>query len=158
MIPEAALTQGLCQVQWPARLEVLCSDPLFLLDGGHNLQCIQAVCQALDALLQGQKIICLFGVMRDKEYPTMLQALAPYVCAFVGVQPSNARALPLEALGRALAKDGDSLYALRFYPSRRTYGIVAIRNTKSPYMRLGVSIYGRRHSPNNIRGERTCKF
>ncbi len=106
VIPEAALTQGLCQVQWPARLEVLCSDPLFLLDGGHNLQCIQAVCQALDALLQGQKIICLFGVMRDKEYPTMLQALAPYVCAFVGVQPSNARALPLEALGRALAKTG----------------------------------------------------
>ena len=36
----------------------------------------------------------------------MLQALVPYVCAFVGVQPSNARALPLEALGQALAKTG----------------------------------------------------
>ena len=106
VIPESAIAQGLSQVQWPARLEVLCSAPLFLLDGGHNLQCIQAVCQALDALLQGQKIICLFGVMRDKEYPAMLQALVPYVCAFVGVQPSNARALPLEALGQALAKTG----------------------------------------------------
>ncbi len=103
LIPEAALAQGLRQAQWPARLEVLCDAPLFLLDGGHNLQCIQAVCQAFDVLLHGQKIICLFGVMRDKEYPAMLQALAPYVRCFVGVQPSNPRALPLNALEQALS-------------------------------------------------------
>lgn len=55
VIPESAIVQGPSQVQWPARLEVLCSTPLFLLDGGHNLQCIQAVCQALERCCKGRK-------------------------------------------------------------------------------------------------------
>ena len=38
-IPDEAVRTGLASVKWPARLEVLGRDPLFLLDGGHNPQC-----------------------------------------------------------------------------------------------------------------------
>ena len=103
-IPPAAIQAGLANVQWPARLEILHRQPLFVLDGGHNLQCIQTVVQTLDTLIPNGSFVCLFGVMGDKDYPAMLQTLTPYVSHFVGVQPNNSRALPLDALGQAFAQ------------------------------------------------------
>ena len=41
-IPDAAVRAGLAQVRWPARFELLRRAPWFVLDGGHNPQCIQA--------------------------------------------------------------------------------------------------------------------
>ena len=45
-IPEEAVSQGLSQVKWPARFEVLNHEPLFILDGGHNPQCAQALAES----------------------------------------------------------------------------------------------------------------
>ncbi len=61
----------------------------------------------------------------------MLQALAPYVCAFVGVQPQR----PCFASGSAgtgVGKRRDSLYALRFYPTGVHTALSLSENTKAP--------------------------
>jgi dihydrofolate synthase/folylpolyglutamate synthase len=66
-IPRRAIKTGLATVKWPARLEVLGRAPLFLLDGGHNPQCAEALCASLDTLLGGKKAVFLIGVLADKE-------------------------------------------------------------------------------------------
>lgn len=105
-VPEAAVQRGLACMHWPARMEVLSRAPLFLLDGGHNLEGVESAATTLAALLPGRRFVFLFGVLRDKPYPDMIARLAPLCERFVAVQPDNPRALPLDALCRALAKAG----------------------------------------------------
>ncbi|MBR3170032.1 MAG: HD domain-containing protein [Lachnospiraceae bacterium] len=97
-IPETAVREGLGTVSWPARFEILCEKPLFILDGSHNPQCIEALEDNLSALLPDKKIVFLMGVLADKEYDKMLKYLLPHAKAFVCVAPDNPRALPAEDL------------------------------------------------------------
>ena len=68
MIPEEAVASGLRDVRWPARFEILWRDPLFILDGGHNPQCAEALVRNLEDYLPGQKLTFLIGVLADKDY------------------------------------------------------------------------------------------
>ena len=105
-IPEIAVREGLASVRWPARLEVLGQNPTFLLDGGHNPQCAQALCESLDALLPGQKITFLVGVLADKDYDAILRMMLPYAKEFICVTPVSDRALPAVELQRYLLSLG----------------------------------------------------
>ena len=97
-IPEKAVDAGLASVKWPARLEVLSRDPLFLLDGGHNPQCAEALAAAIDKLLPGKKVVFLLGVLADKDYPQIMDIVMPYAKKFVCMTPFSGRALPAHKL------------------------------------------------------------
>ena len=116
-IPEAAVRRGLETVKWPARLEVLERAPLFLLDGGHNPQCAEALAQALDALLPGEKLVFLAGVLSDKDYPAILSRLLPYAREFVCVTPDSPRALPASELAAYLRGMGAEAAACETVPA-----------------------------------------
>lgn len=103
-IREEAVSAGLGRVHWPARMEVLCKAPAFLLDGGHNPQCAQAVSDCLSSLLPGQKIVFLIGVLADKDYPTVIDRLMPFAQEFVCLTPESERALPAGALAEYLTR------------------------------------------------------
>ena len=105
-IPEAAVDAGLASVKWPARLEVLSRDPLFLLDGGHNPQCAEALAAAIDKLLPGQKVVFLLGVLADKDYPQIMDIVMPYAKKFVCMTPFSDRALPAHKLRDFLKRKG----------------------------------------------------
>ncbi len=97
-IPEGAVRQGLSEMTWPGRFQVLRKDPLFIADGGHNPQCLAALEAALRDYLPGRKIVFLCGCMADKDYGDMFRRLAPFARAFVTVTPDNPRALPAKDL------------------------------------------------------------
>ena len=42
-IPEEAAARGLAAAQWPGRLELARRSPDFIVDGGHNPQCVDAL-------------------------------------------------------------------------------------------------------------------
>ncbi len=50
-IPQEAVAAGLAKVRWPARFEVLSREPLFILDGGHNPQCAEALAESIETCL-----------------------------------------------------------------------------------------------------------
>ena len=101
-IPETAVRDGLGTVTWPARFEILRKKPLFICDGSHNPQCIEALEDNLSALLPDEKIVFLMGVLADKEYDKMLRYLLPHAKAFVCVTPDNPRALAAERLAEII--------------------------------------------------------
>ena len=63
VIHDDAVRRGLANTRWPARLEFLSKDPLFLLDGAHNPQCAEALSRELPNLAQGKKILFITGVL-----------------------------------------------------------------------------------------------
>lgn len=105
-IPEAAIREGLAKTAWPGRFEVLTHDPLVLLDGGHNPQCMQALHQAVRDYLPNQRLIVLTGVLADKDYDAMYDETAQLASSFVTVTPPNPRALPAADLAAFLQKYG----------------------------------------------------
>ena len=112
-IPDEAIREGLATVTWPGRFQRLCDDPLFIVDGGHNPQCLEALQDALRRYLPGRRIVFLNGCMADKDYGDMFNYLLPFSDEFVTVTPRNPRALPAADLaawltgrgGRAVACD-----------------------------------------------------
>lgn len=109
-VPEEAVGQGLASVRWPARCEVLSTDPVILLDGGHNPPCAEALKATLDALFGDAPVLFLTGMMRDKRISETLRILLPRADHFYCVSPDQARGLPasdlarmIEALGRPAA-------------------------------------------------------
>ena len=105
-IPDAAVSEGLRTVQWPARMEVLSRSPLFILDGGHNPQCAEALTTSLDLLLPEKKVIFLTGVLADKDYESIMSLMLPYADRFVCVTPDSPRRLTADALADYLRSRG----------------------------------------------------
>ena len=105
-IPEEAVRAGLREVKWPARLEVLSRKPLFILDGGHNPQCAEALMNSVSELLKGKRIVCLCGVLADKDYGQMMALMTPLAEEFVCLTPVSDRALEAQALADYLTERG----------------------------------------------------
>ena len=110
-ISDEAVRRGLAEVKWPARFQILSRDPLFILDGGHNPQCAEAMTESLDALLPGQKVDFLLGILADKDYTQMIDILSPYAASFHCIAPENERALGVEALADTIRARGFETYA-----------------------------------------------
>ena len=72
-LPASAIQKGLEQAQWPGRLEWLGN---VLIDGAHNPQGAQTVCDYVQHFLKDRRIVLLTGMMADKIYdPTPIGLL-----------------------------------------------------------------------------------
>ena len=105
-IPDEAIRAGLENARWPARLEVLRREPLFILDGAHNSQCAQALADSLRSLLPGRKIVFLTGVLADKNYHDIMALMMPMAKEFFCLTPFSERALPAVSLAARLNEWG----------------------------------------------------
>ena len=105
-IEHDAVEAGLYAVNWPARFEIVHSEPWFVVDGGHNPQCAQALSASLREYFPDDRRVLLMGVLRDKDYVGIVKTLAPLFDAFVTVTPETPRALPGEKLAQLFAEYG----------------------------------------------------
>ena len=105
-VPASAVAEGLEYVKWPARLEILGRNPLFLLDGGHNPQCAEALTGSLEKLLPGRKVVFLLGVLADKDHSQIMDMVLPFAEKFICLTPVSDRALRAETLAELLRDKG----------------------------------------------------
>ena len=105
-IEESHIREGLRDASWPGRFDIVCRDPLFIIDGGHNTQCIQALVKNIDDYLADRKVIALTGVLADKDYGEMFRPVMDKVSAFVCITPDNPRKLEAQELARHLRAAG----------------------------------------------------
>lgn len=105
-ISDESIRNGLAGVRWPARFEVLMRSPLFIADGGHNPQGVEAALASLQLHLPGQRPIFLIGVMADKDVARMLNQIVPFAREVFTVTPNNPRAMPAAELAIRIAALG----------------------------------------------------
>lgn len=110
-IREQDIYDGLRDVSWPGRFELLREQPTFIVDGGHNPQCIAALVQNIRDYLPNRPLTVLTGVMADKDYADMYAPVAQYAAQFVTVKPENPRALSAAALADYLSAFGKPVCA-----------------------------------------------
>lgn len=105
-ITEEHIRQGLATVSWPGRFDIMCREPLFIIDGGHNAQCIEALVKNIGDYLSGRRIIVLTGVLADKDYVQMYAPVMPLVKEFVCITPPSPRKLEASQLAEFLTQAG----------------------------------------------------
>ena len=104
-IPDEAIARGIAETRWPARFEVLdqpAGMPTVVIDGGHNPQGADVLADSLRDVFPDKKPVFLVGILADKDYRSMLRAVAPLASAFVCVTPPNPRALDAADLAEAI--------------------------------------------------------
>jgi dihydrofolate synthase/folylpolyglutamate synthase len=88
-----AIAEGLRNVRWPGRLEIVSRAPLTIVDAAHNPHAVDVLASSLDALALPHPRVLVFGVMADKDWRSMLTRLVPIFDRVVTVPVSNRRAL-----------------------------------------------------------------
>ncbi len=68
--------KAIAAVTLPCRLEYRDGPPPLMLDGGHNPQKIEPLCEWLQS--RGEPATLIIGMLQDKEYETVVRMLAPY--------------------------------------------------------------------------------
>ena len=105
-ITEENIRDGLRDTRWPGRFDVMSREPLFIIDGGHNPQCIEALVTNIQDYLAGKELTVLTGVLADKDYVEMYAPVMPYVKRFVCITPPNPRKLDARELAKHLREAG----------------------------------------------------
>ena len=77
MISDENIAQGIYNFTIPGRMEVVSQGPLIVLDGGHNEGCLKALSSMADKYLANKKITLLMSFMKDKDYASALEIIAP---------------------------------------------------------------------------------
>jgi len=111
-ISDDAIKTGLASVSWPGRFEVLGQNPVFVIDGAHNPQCMEATAASLRQHFAGDdeneklKVIFIVAVMADKDVDAMIGYIAPIAKAFITVAPDNPRSMKSQELAEKLKDFG----------------------------------------------------
>ena len=93
-VSDEAVHRGLENTRWEGRLELLQSAPQIILDGGHNPAGITVLSRALREDFSYRRLILVFGVLRDKDFPLMLKKLAPLADRVIITKLKTERAVP----------------------------------------------------------------
>lgn len=123
VIGEDAIRQGLENVHFAGRLEVVQHEPTVVLDGAHNEEKINALAAALPALFGHRRIVMLVGMLSAKTHAlSMLQQLAgladvivttaPVIKGKPALAPQELADLARRAGAQQVIVDGSSLEAL----------------------------------------------
>ena len=124
-ITEEDIRQGIATVTWPGRFDIVGRDPLFIIDGGHNPQCIEALVKNIQDYLTDRRVIALVGVLADKDYGEMFRPVMELVEQFVCVTPDSPRKLEAKLLAQYLREHGAKAEGFDTMPEGVTAAIEA---------------------------------
>ena len=95
-VSEEAIKYGLLDAKWPARFEIISSDPTFIFDGAHNPQGINVAVESIKNYFGDQRVVIISGVLRDKDYDSIARSLCSVASHVYTITPNNPRALSAE--------------------------------------------------------------
>lgn len=103
---KAFIRNGIFKTRWQGRMELLRSEPFFMVDGAHNSSGIEALRESLACLFPGERFHFMMGVMADKDYESMVELLLPLAAEFTAVRVQTERALGADALAAFIRTKG----------------------------------------------------
>ncbi len=106
-LDDTAITTGLADVQWAGRFEVVeTSAGTVIIDGAHNPDGATALRTSLDASFPHGRRTWLFGVLRDKDFATMIKILFRADDSVIVTPPQSERAASTATICAALHERG----------------------------------------------------
>jgi dihydrofolate synthase/folylpolyglutamate synthase len=82
-ISAGAIREGLKEVVWPGRLEVLGKNPYIVLDGAQNAASARALAVSVKKIFKYKRLVLVMGISKDKDIKGMLDELLPIAGSIV---------------------------------------------------------------------------
>ncbi|MCR5271419.1 MAG: hypothetical protein K6E13_00340 [Lachnospiraceae bacterium] len=103
---EKTIRRGIEECNFPGRFERISDKPLVYIDGGHNAQAVKEVAQTVLRLEreQNKKWVFIFGILKDKDYKTVLDEMCPLAETFHIITVPNPRALDADIIKKEVLK------------------------------------------------------
>ena len=99
-IPESAVRQGLTQIRWPARVEIVQRQPTVVLDAAHTAASVASLLQTLEeSFSPSSRRLLIFATTQDKQVREMLELLLPrFERVLLTRYTTNPRSVPIKEL------------------------------------------------------------
>lgn len=114
-ITEEAVRSGLEKTVWPGRFEILKKDPVFIIDGAHNIDSVQALLDNLTKYFPKKKVIGIVGMLKDKDIDSIINMITPIISQFITVTPISPRAIQASDLARQIQEKNAQAKASQSY-------------------------------------------
>jgi len=92
-VSEKNMRTGLLKTKWPGRIEILSKEPLFIIDGAHNVDGATVLKDFIQKNLKDMDIILIFGLLKDKDVDGIINVIVPIGRDIVLTKPLSDRAL-----------------------------------------------------------------
>jgi len=103
-ISEKAIRDGLKDVKWTGRLEIIQNNPTLVLDGAHNPSGVKVVRDALKEIFSYHRLILVLAIFTDKDYKNMIQILASKADLIIATKAKNPRATSPQIIAKEAAQ------------------------------------------------------
>jgi len=101
-----SLKQGLSQVIWPARFQILGRQPFLIVDGAHNSDSARRLRQSVELYFPQHKVILVLGTSNDKDIAAIVAELAPLCRQVIVTRAHHPRAAGTKLLADQFAQHG----------------------------------------------------
>jgi dihydrofolate synthase/folylpolyglutamate synthase len=105
-ISRDSITEGLAQVSWPGRLQVLSRRPLLVVDGAHNPDSAGKLRRALEQYFDFERAILIIGTSADKNIAGIISELLPLFDKVIATHSIHPRAMPTVSIVAELGRQG----------------------------------------------------
>jgi dihydrofolate synthase/folylpolyglutamate synthase len=96
--------EGIGLASSPGRMQIIGSHPTILVDAAHNPHGAESLTRALMTSFSFDKVICVLGILQEKDVVGIVEALDPVVDHFVVTQSQSDRALSVADLADTVAE------------------------------------------------------
>lgn len=103
MLGGEVLEEGMGLASSPGRLQVIGSHPTVLVDAAHNPHGAESLTRALINSFSFDRVICVIGVLQEKDVAGIVEALDPVVDHFVVTQSQSDRAISVADLADTIS-------------------------------------------------------
>jgi dihydrofolate synthase / folylpolyglutamate synthase len=105
-VSQGAIRQGLLEVDWPARFQVLPGRPTVVLDVAHNEHAAKALELALSDMAYFPETYAVFAMLKDKDIAAVVAAVKNRIDHWYIAPLPGTRGVSVDALADALAQAG----------------------------------------------------
>ncbi|MCL0058004.1 bifunctional folylpolyglutamate synthase/dihydrofolate synthase [Dehalococcoidales bacterium] len=105
-ISRDSIIDGLGQVSWPGRLQILSHHPLVVVDGAHNPDSAQKLKYSVEQYFAFDKAILIIGVSSDKDIAGIVSALFPLFDKVIITRSRHPRAMAPALIKAEFARHG----------------------------------------------------
>jgi dihydrofolate synthase/folylpolyglutamate synthase len=103
-ISKEEIIQGLKQVHWPGRLQILSEQPVVVVDGAHNVYSMKRLLEAIKKYFSYDKCLVIFGTSCDKDIPGMARQLGAFTPHIIITSSAHPRAAAISILASEFSK------------------------------------------------------
>ena len=105
-LSDEIIYRGLKKATWPGRFEKVSEEPLFYIDGAHNMASVNRLVETLEELFPNEKFHFVIGMMRDKNYQAMIEKVLHLAKEFLIISPDPYRGFDAQDVANDLINQG----------------------------------------------------